>query len=98
MNKFIKLNEKKQPLHKFDEFYTEIKNLDNAAILLNNEIVLIDFDGDNNNEEKIINYFKNKYNTLIQKTTRGYHFFYKKPKNLKIKNVSDQITMGRISS
>ena len=94
MLKFLELNEKKQPVTNFDTTYTSLDKLENAGLLLNNKVVVIDFDNDNNNENKIINYFKQHYPTLTIKTTRGIHFYYSKPQNLTIKNGADKITIG----
>ena len=94
MLKFLELNEKKQPITNFDTTYTSLDKLENAGLLLNNKVVVIDFDNDNNNENKIINYFKQHYPTLTIKTTRGIHFYYSKPQNLTIKNGADKITIG----
>ena len=94
MFKFLELNEQKQPVTNFDTTYTSLDKLDNAGLLLNNKVVVVDFDNDNVNESEIIEYFKQHYPTLTVKTTRGYHFYYSKPKNVTIKNGADKITLG----
>lgn len=94
MLKFIKLNEDKQPLTNFDTAYTELDKLDNAGLLLNNKVVVVDFDNDNINEDRIIEYFKTHYPTQMIKTTRGYHFYYSIPAGVSIKNGADKITVG----
>ncbi|MEG0618858.1 MAG: phage/plasmid primase, P4 family [Bacilli bacterium] len=94
MLKFIELNEEKQPTTSFDINYTSMDNLDNAGMLLNNKVIVVDFDNDNKNESEIIDYFKQHYPTLTVKTTRGIHFYYSKPDNLIIKNGADKITIG----
>ena len=94
MLKFLELNEQKQPVTNFDTTYTSLDKLDNAGLLLNNKVVVVDFDNDNVNEENIIDYFKLHYPTLTVKTTRGYHFYYSKPKNVTIKNGADKISLG----
>lgn len=94
MLKFIELNEKKQPVTSFDTTYTSMDKLDNAGLLLNNKVVIVDFDNDNKNESGIIEYFKQHYPTLTVKTTRGIHFYYSKPSDAIIKNGADKITVG----
>ena len=46
MLNFIKLSpgEKKPDQKSLDDFYTDLSKLDNAAILLNKETVVVDFD------------------------------------------------------
>lgn len=94
MLKFLELNDEKQPVTSFDTTYTSLDKLDNAGLLLNNKVVVVDFDNDNVNEDGIIEYFKAHYPTLTVKTTRGIHFYYSKPSDLVIKNGADKITVG----
>lgn len=94
MLKFIELNDEKQPVTNFDTTYTSLDKLDNAGLLLNNKVVVVDFDNDNDNESEIIEYFKQRYPTLTIKTTRGIHFYYSKPTDITIKNGADKITLG----
>lgn len=94
MLKFLELNDDKQPVTSFDTTYTSLDTLDNAGLLLNNKVVVVDFDNDNMNEPAIVEYFKLHYPTLTVKTTRGYHFYYSKPSELVIKNGADKITVG----
>lgn len=95
MNKFIELTKDKIPTHSLEKFSLNMDNLDNAGILLNNNVVLVDFDGDNGKaEHKIIDFLKLKYPTLTIETTRGVHFYYARPQDVKIKNSSDCITFG----
>lgn len=94
MLKYLELNEDKQPATSFDTYHTSLDKLDNAGLLLNNKVVVIDFDNDNENEKEIINYFKQHYPTLTVETTRGTHFYYSKPTNIVIKNGADKITVG----
>ena len=68
MLKFLELNEQKQPVTNFDTTYTSLDKLDNAGLLLNNKVVVVDFDNDNINEDRIIEYFKAHYPTLMIKT------------------------------
>ncbi len=94
MLKFLELNDDKQPVTSFDTTYTSLDNLDNAGLLLNNKVVVVDFDNDNENESGIIEYFKQRYPTLTIKTSRGIHFYYSKPSDVVIKNGADKITVG----
>lgn len=94
MLKFIELNDKKQPVTTFDTTYTSYETLENAGLLLNNKVVVVDFDNDNVNEKAIIDYFSTHYPTLTVKTTRGMHFYYSKPDGVTIKNGADKITVG----
>ena len=94
MLKFLELNDEKQPVTSFDTTYTSLDNLDNAGLLLNNKVVVVDFDNDNENESGIIDYFKQHYPTLTIKTSRGIHFYYSKPSDVVIKNGADKITLG----
>ena len=94
MLKYIELNDEKQPVTSFDTTYTSLDNLRGAGLLLNNKVVIVDFDNDNVNEDKIIDYFKTRYPTQMVKTTRGYHFYYSIPAGLTIKNGADKITIG----
>lgn len=94
MLKFIELNGQKQPVTSFDTTYTSLDKLDNAGLLLNSNVVVVDFDNDNVEEENIISYFNQHYPTLITKTKRGVHFYYSKPKNIGLKNGADKITIG----
>lgn len=94
MLKFLELNDEKQPVTSFNTTYTSLDKLDNAGLLLNNKVVVVDFDNDNENESGIIEYFKLHYPTLTVKTTRGIHFYYSKPSDIVIKNGADKITVG----
>lgn len=94
MLKFLELNEEKQPVTTFDTTYTDLDKLDNAGLLLNSKVVVVDFDNDNINEAEIVDYFISHYPTLTVKTSRGIHFYYSKPEGLSIKNGADKITVG----
>lgn len=75
--KFIELEAgTKKPLHSFDEFVTDITNIDNAGILIPKDIVVVDFDSNREIAEKILNLFP----TFAVKTARGAHLYYKLPK------------------
>ena len=96
MLKFLELNDDKQPVTNFDTTYTSLDKLDNAGLLLNNKVVVVDFDGHSDEEIKklkdIVDYVYNKYPTFRVETTRGTHLYYKVPKGIKIKNWSPMIT------
>lgn len=94
MLKFIELNENKQPTTSFDVTYTSLDKLNSAGLLLNSKVVVVDFDNDNVDEDRIIEYFKQRYPTLTVKTTRGIHFYYSLPSDVKLKNGADKITVG----
>nr|DAM70849.1 MAG TPA: dsDNA helicase [Caudoviricetes sp.] len=94
MNKYIELNDDKTPKTNFDTIVIDITKIDNAGILLNSNIVLVDFDGDNENEKRIIEHIQTKYPTLTVKTDRGVHLYYKRPKELKVSAGTDKITVG----
>ncbi len=98
MLKFIELNEEKEPLPKGKPLgtviYDNCEHLKNAGLLLNDNVVIIDFDNDNANEIKIMNYFEKNYPTLIVTTDKGKHFYYSKPPKTKIKLWVDKITIG----
>lgn len=94
MLKFLELKDEKQPVTSFDTTYTSLDKLDNAGLLLNNKVVVVDFDNDNVKEDGIIEYVKAHYPTLTVKTTRGIHFYYSKPSDVVIKNGADKITVG----
>ena len=92
--KYLKLRANKAPMTKLDVTHESLSELENAGLLLNENVVLVDFDGDNKNEKKIIEYLEATYNTLMVKTSRGCHFYYSKPTDLTVKNWTDCITVG----
>ena len=98
MLNFIELTERKGPKKKGklrDHILHSFENLENAGLLLNDNVVLIDFDSDNINESKIIEYIEQNYPTQKVKTNKGCHFYYSKPKELKMqKSMIDTITIG----
>ena len=86
---FIKLKPgTKQPINRHI-FYESLDNLDDAAIVLDNEngVVFIDFDNleDNNGcENRIIKRILETYpSSLVVTTTKGKHLYYKTDKKLK---------------
>lgn len=94
MLEFIELRENKKPIS-MKKRYDSFDNLENAGVLLNDNVILIDFDNDNINENKIIEYIENTYPTLKIFTDKGVHFYYFRPKDLKMKkSMIDTITVG----
>ena len=96
MLKFIKDNEDKSPVTKFDTTYTSLDSLDNASIKLNSKVVVVDFDSHDKEEKQriknIINYFDINYPTFKVESTRGYHLYYRIPKGVTIKNWNNVCT------
>lgn len=94
MLEFIETNADKKPINRH-KTYSSFEGLENAGLLLNDNVVVVDFDNDNKNENKIIEYIDNTYNTLKVITDKGVHFYYSKPTEIpKIKSNSDVITVG----
>lgn len=77
MLKYVKLEPgKKKPDQKsLEDFYTDLSKLNDAAILLNPETVVVDFD----EHPKIGFKLLEKYPTLAFETQRGLHLYYKRP-------------------
>lgn len=94
MKRYLSLNNDKSPKTTFDQTHESIERLEAAGVLLNENTLIVDFDGDNKNEQSIINYLKAKYPTETVVTKRGVHFYYSKPVEVDIKNVSDTVTLG----
>ena len=91
--KYIELDGK-EPKHKLSTFSTDHKNYDDAAILLTNKIVVVDFDDYTDVGELIYN----ESPTLRVNTKRGFHLWYKKPKtdsiNTPIRNYTNKLTVA----
>lgn len=90
---YIELNEDKSPKNR-DITYPSCEELENAGLLLNDKVVVVDFDNDNKNEREILEYLEKEYPTLIVKTDKGKHFYFSKPVGIEIKNWTDTITVG----
>ena len=77
MLNYIKLEPgKKKPDQKsLEEFYTNLEALDDAAILLNTETVVVDFDKSAEIGFRLLE----MYPTLAFETRRGLHLYYKRP-------------------
>ena len=80
MLNFIKLEPgKKKPDQKsLSDFYTDVNKLKDAAILLNNEVVVVDFD----ERPEIGHELAKRYPTFTVETQRGIHLYYKRPKQI----------------
>ena len=93
---YIELKADKSPIREnYKKKYNSFENLENAGAMLNENVVLIDFDGDNKDENKIIEFIDTTYPTLKVITTKGIHFYYAKPHNLKLKkSMIDTITVS----
>jgi putative DNA primase/helicase len=87
MIKYIELDGK-MPKHSFDTFSTTHDKYQDAAILLNNKTVVVDFDGYTDVGELIYQ----KYPTLKVNTSRGFHLYYQKTKGVLIKNWTHKLT------
>jgi putative DNA primase/helicase len=89
--KYIEL-EGKVPKHSFDIFSTTHEHYQDAGMILNNSIVVVDFDRRNKAIEKLFRLFP----TLRVESSRGCHMYYKKPKGVMIKNWSQKLTVAGI--
>lgn len=93
--KYIELDGK-APKHSFDTFSTDHKNYDDAGLILNNEIVVVDFDDYIEIGELIYGVAP----TLRVHTNRGFHLYYKKPKtesiNVPIRNYTNKLVVAGI--
>lgn len=89
MIKYIELDGRK-PKHDFNTFSTDHKNYDDAAILLNNKVVVVDFDSEETT--RIGSLIYQKYPTLKVNTRRGIHLYYQKPEKIKIKSWTSKLT------
>ena len=60
---YVELKEDKSRITRKGMSYESMNGLRNAGLLLNDNVVLVDFDNDNKNENKIMfNYFSKKRN------------------------------------
>lgn len=92
--KFIKLNNQKRPMTPFNpRFYSDDYNRwNNSGFIIGNDVIVLDFDNDNPNEKEIVNYIEKEFPTLIIKTTRGKHFYYKMPSQYRFKKLIDGLS------
>lgn len=93
MLRYIELDGK-VPIHGFDTFSTDHKNYKDAGVILNNTIVVVDFDERTEAAEKIFHL----YPTLRVHTSRGFHLWYRKPNketiNTPIRNYTNKLTVA----
>lgn len=61
-----------------------------VGLLLPEDVVVVDFDGDNPNEKHYINWLLENYHTLCVETTKGKHLYYKLPTNFSMKKGADK--------
>lgn len=95
MLKYIELDGK-EPKHDFNTFSTDHKNYDDAGVLLNSSVVVVDFDDYIDVGELVYN----KFPTLRVNTKRGFHLYYKRPKTEQMKtpirNYTNKLTVGGV--
>lgn len=104
MIKYIEMSDKKEPLKSFrkeENLLTDISGVANAALIIPEKIVVIDFDGDNIGlngtiyDDMIIRYLIGKYNPYWVRSRENHcHLYFKVPKNLKLKKSADVLTLG----
>lgn len=90
--KYIELQKgEKRPKTKFNILHNSCTTLQDAGLILPNDIVVVDFDKRPDIALKIIE----KYKIKSVKTDRGYHLYFKYPKglNINLKNTSKTITV-----
>ena len=94
---FIEIDNTKRPMEKYRDrtdfkSYSEIKNLNNYAGVLKNNVVLVDID-DSVQAEKVLNLVKGlDLNTLAIKTTRGIHLYFISDENIVDRNKTNANT------
>ena len=71
-----------KPKVSFDEFVYDISKISDAAFLVPEDVVVVDFDHMGDLWKEVLN----RYPTRAIKTTRGAHLYYKIPPNLKLHN------------
>lgn len=89
--KYIEL-EGKVPKHNFDTFSTSHEKYKDAGIILNNKVVVVDFDHAVEVGEAIFRLFP----TLKVYSKRGFHLYYRRPKRLIIKNWTKKLTVSGV--
>jgi putative DNA primase/helicase len=89
--KYIEL-EGKVPKHNFDTFSTSHEKYRDAGLILNNKIVVVDFDDNAHVGEVIFRLFP----TLKVYSKRGFHLYYRRPKGLIIKNWTKKLTVSGV--
>lgn len=89
MNMYIKINPDKTPVEGYKAFYNSYEHLDGAGLVLDEDVVVVDFDNDVKLAEKIIETTKTK----AVKTSKGYHLYFTVPPKLNIKNYIKKTTV-----
>lgn len=91
---FVNLDNKKRPRTKLNPKYysNSYDTLHNAGFIIGNNVIVLDFDNDNKQENEIMNYIEQKYPTLIVKTNRGKHFYYRMPSKYKFDKSIDGLS------
>jgi putative DNA primase/helicase len=90
--KYIELDGK-VPKHSFDTFSTTHEHYQDAGIILNNKIVVVDFDMAASVAKEILK----EHPTLAVHTSRGMHLYYRRPKGLVIKNWTGKLTISGVA-
>lgn len=96
--RYIELEpDSKKPTHSFEIFSTDHVAYQDAGVILNRDIVVVDFDTRSSAAESIYS----AYPTLrIESPNRGFHLWYKRPKSEQIttpiKNYTDKTTVAGI--
>jgi len=95
--RYIEL-EGKKPKHSFSIFSTDHINYKDAGVILNKNLVVVDFD--DVDSLKAAEMIYKTYPTLRVHTTRGFHLWYKRPTteqiNTPIKNYTKKLTVGGV--
>lgn len=89
MDRYIEIRPDKTPVGNYNSFYTDYKNLNGAGLILDEDVVVVDFD----NNPHIAELFIKSYPTRAVKTNRGYHLYYKVPSRVTIKNTNNTTTI-----
>lgn len=84
MNKYIELKAgTKIPAHSLDTYTTEIDKIDDGALLIPENVVVVDFD---HVREDLLKDVLDKYPTRAIKTQRGRHSYYSVPQGMRMYN------------
>lgn len=90
MNKYIELKAgTKIPAHSLDTYTTEIDKIADGALLIPENMVVVDFD---HTREDLWRDVLDKYPTRAVKTTRGVHLYYSVPQNMRLYNKTNTRT------
>lgn len=83
--RYVKLNDKKQPTHSLDKWYSydEVKNERNVGILLDEPYVVIDVDKEEHFKAILDIIYDYKIKCRVMKTDRGGHIWFKSLKPFK---------------